>query len=156
MSRPVQWVRRRLFGLAFIFYAWNAYAIVTPFIDVDMGVVAAGQPTAVQGPGGDGILIFNKEDAPVRVCVTAVQPQTLKRAGTEAIPDAGWIQITPAEVVIAPHQKTICRMMVTIPAQKKFRGKTYEALVWTSILSSHQSGLHVLGTLQSRLRFTVK
>ena len=143
---------RTLAGVAFLFGALNVFVIGTPFIDVNMGAVVAGRSTPVKGPGGEGLLVFNKEDKPVHVRLSVVAPPN----NIQAIPDTAWIRITPTDMVVPPHQNVIFHIMVTIPAEDRFHGKTYMAFILTSIIPASHDGLDVLGALQSRLHFSVK
>jgi len=124
--------------VAFVNSAALAGGLVTPFIDVDAGDVKPGAIVPVNGPGGDGMLIFNNEDQPLEVRVTA---------------DLPWIHFAPAQLHLEPHRHAVCRIMIHVPANVPANGETHDVWIMTAAESPAGKGLRVKAALRSRLRF---
>jgi hypothetical protein len=131
-------------------------AILTTFIDVDLGSIQRGVPVSAHSPQSEGMLLINNENESLSVAISAEVPLKANLRGIgDPIPDVRWIKIDPAEVVIPAHTQALCHVTVTVPGHGAKRGRAYQALIVTRAERMIKKGIQVRGALESRLRFRV-
>jgi hypothetical protein len=131
-----------------------AEGLSTEFADVMVDNIPLGVAYKVIGPGLKGLALRNLGDKMVRVQVDALTPSAAQlRRGAAPIPDVSWIQIHPTVVEVAPRTERECEILVTVPAQKKFRKRHYQVMLWSHGVPTGEKGMTVSAGLLSRLQF---
>jgi len=150
--------------IGLIFFATLAYAdpvtpppsgLSTTFVGVVMSTVPVGEKVQVEHPDGRGLEVTNTGTSPLRVRarIRVPIPERL-RPGAIAIPDREWLQVWPRETVIEPGETFVFDLKLTVPNDRQYVGKTYQAMIWIRGVSMEAQGLPVGGGLMTRLRFT--
>jgi len=99
----------------------------------------------------------NLGSAPVQVQVDVLKPSDRElRDMAQAIPDTGWIEIHPNHFQLGPHGKAACDVIITVPSQRAYRKKHYQATLWSRSLPANGGSLIFQAGLLSRLRFTTQ
>lgn len=83
----------------------------------------------------------------VKVLVPALEDV---KSGYEPVPDPSWVKVTPDLLSIMANKSVEADIQISIPPDKQYIGKKYEAFIW----SYTTSGVVGLG-LRSRLLFSI-
>lgn len=118
--------RRRIFGITIILVALVG---VCPVFGLGMRVQPGG--ALIQGwPVGERrelpvpLVIFNDDDQPHKVTVSACKPSAIGGAavrGYREIPDPAWLTFAPDEARVPPRGRAKLKMFLSVPADEKYR-----------------------------------
>jgi len=90
----------------------------------------------------------------MRMHVTVLVPQpTDLRGGAVALPDPQWIVVEPDDFDVAPHAQMDCDLVITIPDKAEYRGKLFQAMIFSKGAPVKQKNITFSTGLLSRLRF---
>jgi len=154
MNRTLAWTAGML-GLSGSLL--GAASLSTPFVDVQVENVQPGKVFSVKHSAAEGLALNNLSDAPLRVRIAVLIPsETELRDGAKPIPDTHWVRIEPAEVAIPPQQRAVCRVTLHVPEGRRFRGKYYQASIWSRSEPMQGTQVAFSAGLLSRLRFKTK
>jgi len=70
--------------------------------------------------------------------------------GYEPIPDVSWVKVVPDKFKLSPQEEMKAEVVISIPNDKKFAGKKYQAMLWSRSVGT---GIFSVG-VKSRLKFT--
>jgi hypothetical protein len=135
----------------------GAEGLSTTFVNVELNSVVPGRPLRVQDSDGHGLRIKNLGSSPVRVAVEVLIPQRSQLwPGAGAIPDVQWIQAQPRVLELGAHEEKEAELVLHVPRKKAFRGKYYQAMIWSHGVPSTTQGMTISAGLLSKLRFRIK
>jgi hypothetical protein len=135
----------------------GAEGLSTPFVDVELTSVVPGHPLQIHDSEGHGLRIKNLGSSPVSVSIEVLLPQpTQLRPGAGRIPDVKWIQVQPNVLALGAHEEKEAVLVLTVPRKKTFRGRYYQAMIWSHGVPSPTQAMTISAGLLSKLRFRVK
>ena len=134
-----------------------ADGLSTTYVDVMVQQVPLGRERAISDGEGRPLVLKNLSDHAIEVHLDALVPTKTQLQGTaEAIPDTRWITIAPQTVTIPAKGKRSCKVTVRVPENPLYRGKFYQAVIWSHATPPKAGGVTFNAGLISRLRFTTK
>jgi hypothetical protein len=147
--------------LPFTFYLFPcrcaADGLSTPFADVQVDGVPVGKPFSVKGSTGNGLVLRNLGNTSLHVHVAVLQPESKDlRGGAVPIPDIRWVHVEPDHFDLSAHGEGGCRVTLRVPARKAYRGKYYQATLWSRSQPADGQGVAFSAGLLSRLRFRTR
>jgi hypothetical protein len=142
-----------LFAICIVIPVWSAEGLSTAFADVTADKVPLGVPYFVVGPGLKSLVLKNLGDQPIHVRIEAVMPRASQlRRGANAIPNLAWVDFRPSILDIPPKGERESEIVVTVPAEKKYRKRYYQVMIWSHATPIDQKGITVSAGLLSRLQ----
>jgi len=132
-----------------------ADGLSTSFADVMITGVPAGASYSLKSAQRGGYRLRNLGDRLVHVHVEARVPQPAElRGGAEPIENAEWVTLQPNTFELGPHQEIECDVIIQIPNSPRYRGRFFQAMIFSKGQASGGDRGIQLGTgLLSRLRF---
>lgn len=130
----------------------DAAGLRTTFSEVTVDGLEPGTTYSMKETAHLPLEVVNTGDEPVDLIIELVMPgiEELKE-GYEAIPDLSWIGVEVTKFQgIPPGGSAIADIMVTVPDEDQFRGRKFQAFIWT-----HSIGTRVGVGLKSKLLFSV-
>ncbi len=121
--------------------------------EVIMENVQMGQTYNLREHKNVPLILVNTGDENISVACEVEIPQTTElKPGYDPIPIPDWIKVIPNNISnIAPKENVACDVIITIPEDKKYVGKSYQAMIWSHSMNDQFLGVGVL----SRICFTV-
>ena len=138
--------------------ALHAAGLSTPFADVVVADVPLGQPFKILAPTSPkpvGLYLINPSDEALTVRVRVLLPtRDQLRGGAKPIPDRSWVQVSPNRFTLDGHSEQSCEVTLTVPNEKRYRGRTFQVMIWTRGVPANVKGMPLGAGLLSRVRFT--
>jgi hypothetical protein len=139
---------------AFCYSLSKADGLSTSFADVMVPDVPLGNSWNIKNSKGSGLVLQNLGDQPILIHVKILIPQPSElRDHAEALPSVNWITIQPVDFELAPHSQEDCNVIFTIPSKRNFRGRLYQAMIFSRGVPVAKKGIGFNTGLLSRLRF---
>jgi hypothetical protein len=130
-----------------------ASGLQTSFSNIYQENVPLGAATIIKATNGKGLVIKNIGDSTMRVRAEILKPSVDQlREGAEAIPQAGWVTLTPASVDVPAHRETEISVIVQVPKEHAYRARHYQFMIWSRAEPLAQEGMSVTPGLLSRIR----
>jgi hypothetical protein len=135
----------------------SAAGLATDFVDVLVLDVPLGESRRVEDKTGRSLVLRNTGNEPLRVDVHALIPGADELRGpVEPILDESWVRVEPPIMTIPAQSTAACDVVIRMPKDKKFTGRTYQAMIWARSAPLFGNGISVSAGLKSRLRFQVR
>ncbi len=130
----------------------------TSFVDVAVMDVPLGKPRRVEDQKGNSFVVWNTGDSPLVVHIEALKPVAQElRTPAESIEEISWVLIQPNTLSLAPHETGRANIILSLPAERRLRHRTFQAMIWSRSEPLHGTGVTLSAGLKSRLRFrTIK
>jgi hypothetical protein len=129
-----------------------ADGLSTSFADVTVANVPVGKPWSIRTSRKAGLVLQNLGDRSIHVQIKIFSPRPDElRGNAEALPRADWITVLPNEFELAPHAQRDCDVIIDIPKQTEYRGRSYQAMVFSRGAPAMEKGINFGAGLVSRL-----
>lgn len=128
----------------------NTGGISTPFTEVVVNNLSIGKNYTIGQKVSRQLRVRNKGKDSIELKMEILVPSKSElKEGYEPIPDVSWIELEKDYFSVEPSKDAVTDVNVTIPRDKKYLGKKYQAYIW-----SHTAGkgnLPIALGLKSRL-----
>jgi len=128
----------------------NTGGISTSFTEVVVRDLSIGKNYAIGKKVDQELRVRNRGELPIELKMEVLMPSKSElKEGYEPIPDASWIELEKDYFSVEPAKDAMTDVIITIPNDKKYLGKKYQAYIW-----SHTGGkgaLPIALGLKSRL-----
>ena len=131
----------------------DASGLTTAFSEVTLENLEIGKSYSTKEVANLALEVVNtgKEEVDLKMELLMPQEQELKQ-GYEPIPSLSWIKLEKTEFTkIMPNHTAVTDVLISIPDQKEYKGKKYQAYIW-----SHTVGETVGVGLKSRLLIVIR
>jgi hypothetical protein len=126
--------------------------LMTNFADVIVDRVPRGVAVDVTELSAVPYALTNRSRSEVAVAVRPEVPDAAAlQPGYEAVPDAGWLRVSPDRFTLKPGETARGTVTLTVPSDGRWKGRHFQAAVWS--FTERQS---VAVGLRSRVRFSVE
>jgi hypothetical protein len=98
--------------------------------------------------------VANQSDEAITIQIEVEKPALAKR-GFEPIPDAAWVNITPAKAEIPAQGTYKTDVTVSVPNDPRYLGKKYQANIRARMLPKVKGVLTIALAVQGRFLFTI-
>lgn len=133
-------------------FAEARVGLMTTFVDVVLNRLNAGGSYDVAKLSGDRFALTNRGGRAVRVAVEVEAPAAeALEAGYEPLPEARWVEVSPATLEIAPGETRIAKVTLRIPKDARWKGRHFQAALWSRL-----TGETLAAGVRSRLFFSVE
>lgn len=78
------------------------------------------------------------------------------KQGSAPIPDISWVKLSESTFTLAPSDKAISDIILSIPDEDQYLGKKYQVMIWSHTLAGSESGMFLAYGLKSRIIFTTE
>jgi hypothetical protein len=146
------WVIALMFGFGALS---NAVELSTTLVSLDMGTIPIGTERRIEDTQGTSLRIIYHGAERAEITVDVQTPGSNVQTGYEPIPDPAWVVVRPSSFRIFPDQEVECEAVLTVPRDKRWRGRKYEVWLYTRLVPSQVSGVALHGGLRTRVRFLV-
>lgn len=114
----------------------NAAGISTPFSEVVVKNLSVGKNYTIGQKVNRQLRVRNKGKNSIELKMEILVPSKSElKEGYEPIPDPSWIELEKSYFSVAPSEYAVTDVIVTIPGDKKYLGRKYQAHIW-----SHTAG----------------
>ena len=128
----------------------NTGGISTDFTEVTVRNLSIGKDSAIGQKVNRQLRVRNKGKDSVGLKIEVVVPSKSElKEGYEPIPDASWIELEKDYFSVEPSKNAVTDVIVTIPSDKKYLGKKYQAYIWSHTVGKGK--LPIALGLKSRL-----
>ncbi len=128
----------------------NTGGISTPFTEVVVKNLSVGKYYTIGQKVDRQLRVRNKSKNSIELRMEVLMPSKSElKEGYKPIPDVSWIELEKDYFSVEPSKNAVTDVIVTIPRDKKYLGKKYQAYIW-----SHTGGkgsLPIALGLKSRL-----
>ncbi|MFB0526061.1 MAG: hypothetical protein ACETVO_01155 [bacterium] len=128
----------------------NTAGISTDFTEVVVRNLSIGKNYIIGQKVNRQLRVRNKGKDPIELKMEVLVPSKSElKEGYESIPDVSWIELEKEQFSVEPSKFAVTDVIITIPGDKKYLGKKYQAYIW-----SHTGGkgsLPIALGLKSRL-----
>jgi len=130
----------------------DSYAggISTDFTEVVIRNLSIGKNYAIGQKVGRQLRVRNKGENLIELKMEVLVPSKSElKEGYEPIPDASWIELGKDYFSIEPSKFAVTDIIITVPLDKKYLGKKYQAYIWSHTVG--KGNLPIALGLKSRL-----
>lgn len=128
----------------------NTGGISTSFTEVVVRNLSIGKNSAIGQKVGRQLRVRNKGKNSIELKIEVLVPSKSElKQGYEPIPDASWIELEKDYFSVEPSENAVTDVIVTIPRDKKYLGKKYQAYIWSHTVGKGK--LPIALGLKSRL-----
>jgi len=128
----------------------NTGGISTSFTEVVVRNLSIGKNSAIGQKVGRQLRVRNKGKNSIELKMEVLVPSKSElKQGYEPIPDASWIELEKDYFSVEPSENAVTDVIITIPRDKKYLGKKYQAYIWSHTIGKGKVPI-ALG-LKSRL-----
>ncbi len=128
----------------------NTGGISTSFTEVVVRNLSIGKNSAIGQKVGRQLRVRNKGKNSIELKIEVLVPSKSElKQGYEPIPDASWIELEKDYFSVEPSENAVTDVIITIPRDKKYLGKKYQAYIWSHTIGKGKVPI-ALG-LKSRL-----
>jgi hypothetical protein len=123
-----------LFLILFLFLAQdgNTGGISTSFTEVAVRNLSIGKNYAMGEKVGRKLEVRNRGENSIELKMEVLVPSKSElKEGYEPIPEASWIELEKDYFSVEPSKSAVTDVIVTIPNDKKYLGKKYQAYIWS-------------------------
>ncbi len=128
----------------------------TKFADIILSGLRPGMVYSMKQEQNLGFKVMNSASGAIEVEVVIEPPNKSNlREGYIAIPDPGWIRITPQRFILQSGELSDCDIVLSIPDKEEYLNKHFQASIITQTVTKPSSkGVAISIALQSRFRFS--
>ncbi len=128
----------------------NTGGISTTFTEVVVRNLSIGKDSAIGQKVGRQLRVRNRGENSIELKMEVLVPSKSElKQGYEPIPDASWIELEKDYFSVEPSENAVTDVIVTIPRDKKYLGKKYQAYIWSHTVGKGK--LPIALGLKSRL-----
>lgn len=128
----------------------NTGGISTSFTEVVVRDLSIGKNYAMGKKVNQKLQVRNRGNSPIELKMEVLVPSSSElREGYEPIPDASWVELEKDYFLVEPSKYAVTDVIVTIPNDKKYLGKKYQAYIWSQTVG--KGALPIALGLKSRL-----
>ncbi len=128
----------------------NTGGISTSFTEVVVRNLSIGKNSAIGQKVNRQLRVRNKGKNSIELKMEVLVPSKSElKQGYEPIPDASWIELEKDYFSVEPSENAVTDVIITIPRDKKYLGKKYQAYIWSHTIGKGKVPI-ALG-LKSRL-----
>lgn len=128
----------------------NTGGISTDFTEVTVRNLNIEKSYAMGKKVDRQLRVRNKGENPIELKMEVLDPAKNElKEGYEAIPDPFWIELGKDYFSIDPGESAVTDVIITIPNDKKYLGKKYQAYIWSHTVG--RGNLPIALGLKSRL-----
>ena len=128
----------------------NPGGISTSFTEVVVRNLNIGKNYAIGQKVGRQLRVRNRGENPIELKMEVSVPSKSElKEGYEPIPHASWIELEKDYFSVEPSENAVTDVIVTIPSDKKYLGKKYQAYIWSHTVGKGK--LPIALGLKSRL-----
>lgn len=141
-----------LFAILFLSFPQdgNTGGISTSFTEVVVRNLSIGKDSAIGQKVGRQLRVRNRGENSIELKIEVLVPSKSElKQGYEPIPDASWIELEKDYFSVEPSENAVTDVIITIPRDKKYLGKKYQAYIWSHTIGKGKVPI-ALG-LKSRL-----
>jgi len=141
-----------LFVILFLSFARDGSTggISTTFTEVTLQNLSIGKNYAIGQKVGRQLQVRNGGEDLIELKVEVLVPSKSElKEGYEAIPDTSWVELEKDYFSVEPSELAVTDVIVTIPSDKRYLGKKYQAYIWSHTVGKGK--LPIALGLKSRL-----
>ncbi len=128
----------------------NTGGISTSFTEVTVRNLSIGKNYTIGQKVNRQLRVRNKGKNSIELKMEVLVPSKSElKEGYEPIPDASWIEMEKDYFSVEPSKNAMTNVIVTIPRDKKYLGKKYQAYIWSHTVGKGK--LPIALGLKSRL-----
>jgi len=128
----------------------NTGGISTSFTEVVVRDLSIGKNYAIGKKVNQKLQVRNRGNNPIELKMEVLVPSSSElREGYEPIPDVSWVELEKDYFFVEPSKYAVTDVIVTIPNDKKYLGKKYQAYIWSQTVG--EGALPIALGLKSRL-----
>ncbi len=128
----------------------NTGGISTDFTEVTVRNLSIGKDSAIGKKVNRQLRVRNKGKNSIELKMEVLVPSKSElKKGYEPIPDASWIEMEKDYFSVEPSENAVTDVIITIPSDKKYLGKKYQAYIWSHTVG--KGNLPIALGLKSRL-----
>jgi hypothetical protein len=123
-----------LFVILFISFPreGSTAGISTSFTEVTVRNLSIGKNYAMGEKVGRKLEVRNRGENSIELKMEVLVPSKSElKEGYEPIPEASWIELEKDYFSVEPSKSAVTDVIVTIPNDKKYLGKKYQAYIWS-------------------------
>ncbi|MBI2387866.1 MAG: hypothetical protein HYV14_17910 [Elusimicrobia bacterium] len=122
------------------------------FINVVLENLKPGRSYNLRELKGIPYTVKNRGDSPVEVVLEVVPPEPKEMvAPYEAIPDPGWLQLSPSRAILGPGEPAFSDLTIKVPDDPKYIGRHFHGVIWAHTMNT---GFMAAG-VKSNVRFSI-
>lgn len=101
------------------------------------------------------LIVTNTCDYDVDLRMDVLLPDSAElRGGAESVPDTSWVSLSRNLFELAPDEKAVSEITLSIPDDARYLGKKYQVTIWSHTLGGSGAGMFLAYGLKSRVIFT--
>lgn len=142
-------------ALAIPFEATVAGGLRTQLGEVVIENLQVGQTYNLKDLANLSLIVTNTSDFSLDLKMEVLVPSEGElKLEARAIPDVSWVELSQDLHTVEPGLQAISDILISIPDDDQYMGKTFQVIIWSHSLARPGSGMSLAYGLKSRIIFT--
>lgn len=143
-------------ALAIPFEATVAGGLRTQLGEVVIENLQVGQTYNLKDLANLSLIVTNTSDFTLDLKMDVLVPSDGElKLEAQAIPDVSWVELTQSLYTVEPGTHAVSDIMISIPDDEQYMGKTYQVVIWSHSLAIPGQGMTMAYGLKSRIIFSI-
>ncbi len=145
-----------IIALAIPFQTSTAGGLRTQLGEVVIENLQVGQTYNLKDLANLSLIVTNTSDFTLDLKMDVLVPSDGElKLEAQAIPEASWVELSQDFYTVEPGAQAVSDILISIPDDEQYLGKTYQVVIWSHSLARPGSGMTLAYGLKSRIIFTI-